>query len=206
MTRTIDIPTFQAAVVRNCSPTLAGIKPASLFTYPGVYAHRMVRARPRQSQIAEYACSTLSPSANRELDPLGIHLSVLVWRPAERSCTHIGLIASPLTLLTRAPKRRSPRRATTPTICHYALRTWASRITLASNNAAECACGQNPMRIGPSSQLQQRLHLRVSARNRLLPWISLRRRARVYRPARRELQDLWGLEGLHKCRAGACDV
>lgn len=40
MTRTIDIPTFQAAVVRNCSPTLAGIKPASLFTYPGVYAHQ----------------------------------------------------------------------------------------------------------------------------------------------------------------------
>ena len=39
MTRTIDIPTFQAAVVRNCSPTLAGIKPASLFTYPGTYAH-----------------------------------------------------------------------------------------------------------------------------------------------------------------------
>ena len=40
MTRTIDIPTFQTAVVRNCSPTLAGIKPASLFTYPGVYANQ----------------------------------------------------------------------------------------------------------------------------------------------------------------------
>lgn len=39
MTRTIDTPTFQAAVVRNCSPTLVGIKPASLFTYPGTYAH-----------------------------------------------------------------------------------------------------------------------------------------------------------------------
>lgn len=63
MTRTIDIPTFQAALVRNCSPTLAGIKPASLFTYPGVYAVKTARAQPRQSKIVERVCSTLSLSA-----------------------------------------------------------------------------------------------------------------------------------------------
>ena len=68
MTRTIDIPTFQAAVVRNCSPTLAGIKPASLFTYPGVYADRRRLDRNcDQSKNAEHACSTLSPGATASL-------------------------------------------------------------------------------------------------------------------------------------------
>ncbi len=67
MTRTIDIPTFQAAVVRNCSPTLAGIKPASLFTYPGVYAHQDGSDATASSQNAEHACSTLSPSATASL-------------------------------------------------------------------------------------------------------------------------------------------
>ena len=38
MTRSIDIPTLETSLVRYCSPTLAGIKPAALFTYPGVYA------------------------------------------------------------------------------------------------------------------------------------------------------------------------
>ena len=51
MTRTIDIPTYQTAVVRNCSPTLAGIKPASLFTYPGVYANQ--NGKPGAAHIEE---------------------------------------------------------------------------------------------------------------------------------------------------------
>ena len=81
MTRTIDIPTFQAAVVRYCSPTLAGIKPASLFTYPGTYAHG--DGSTATETIAERRARLLNVIAqcNRELDPLGIHLSVLVWRP-----------------------------------------------------------------------------------------------------------------------------
>ena len=81
MTRTIDIPTFQAAVVRNCSPTLAGIKPASLFTYPGTYAHG--DGSVATETIAERRARLLNVIAqcNRELDPFGIHLSVLVWRP-----------------------------------------------------------------------------------------------------------------------------
>lgn len=63
MTRTIDIPTFQAAVVRNCSPALAGIKPASLFTYQAPTPTGTARPQPKPSQNAEHACSTLSPSA-----------------------------------------------------------------------------------------------------------------------------------------------
>ena len=78
MTRTIDIPTFQSALVRNCSPTLAGIKPASLFTYPGVYAHQ--DGSSATGPIAECRARLLNVIArcNHELEPLGIHLSVLV--------------------------------------------------------------------------------------------------------------------------------
>jgi len=67
--------------VRNCSPTLAGIKPASLFTYPGTYAHG--DGSTTTETIAERRARLLNVIAqcNRELDPLGIHLSVLVWRP-----------------------------------------------------------------------------------------------------------------------------
>ncbi|MFR7669766.1 MAG: DUF3793 family protein [Collinsella sp.] len=81
MTRTIDIPTYQTAVVRNCSPTLAGIKPASLFTYPGVYANQ--NGKPGAAHIEERRSRLLAVIAqcNRELQPLGIHMSVLVWRP-----------------------------------------------------------------------------------------------------------------------------
>ena len=81
MTRTIDIPTFQAAVVRNCSPTLAGIKPASLFTYPGTYAHG--DGSTATETIAERRARLLNVIAqcNRELDPLGIHLSVPSQKP-----------------------------------------------------------------------------------------------------------------------------
>ena len=81
MTRTIDIPTFQAAVVRNCSPTLAGIKPASLFTYPGVYADQDGSSVTAAIEDRRARLLNVIAQCNRELNPLGIHLSVLVWRP-----------------------------------------------------------------------------------------------------------------------------
>ena len=114
MTRTIDIPTFQAAVVRNCSPTLAGIKPASLFTYPGTYAHG--DGSTTTETIAERRARLLNVIAqcNRELDPLGIHLSVLVWRPCGALVyAYQAKKSSPPISQTLASKRRSPRKATT---------------------------------------------------------------------------------------------
>lgn len=81
MTRTIDIPTFQAALVRNCSPTLAGIKPASLFTYPGVYARQDGSSATAAIEDRRTRLLNVIAQCNHELDPLGIHLSVLVWRP-----------------------------------------------------------------------------------------------------------------------------
>ena len=142
MTRTIDIPTFQAAVVRNCSPTLAGIKPASLFTYPGVYANQDSSAT--TATIAGHRSRLLKVIAqcNHELDPLGIHLSVLVWRP----CGALIYAYRPKNL---ASYFADPRAKTALAREGYdtdnlpsCLVHLASRITLASTNAAECACGQ----------------------------------------------------------------
>ena len=142
MTRTIDIPTFQAAVVCNCSPTLAGIKPASLFTYPGVYAHQ--DGSDATASIAERRARLLNVIAqcNRELNSLGIHLSVLVWRP----CGALVYAYRPNSLATYLA---DPRAKTALAKEGYdtgnlsaCLVHLASRITLASNNTAECACGQ----------------------------------------------------------------
>ena len=139
MTRTIDIPTFQAAVVRNCSPTLAGIKPASLFTYPGTYAHG--DGSTATETIAERRARLLNVIAqcNCELDPLGIHLSVLVWRP----CGALIYVYRPADLMRYLS---DPRAATALVAEGYdvhnlpaSLVHLAARITLASSNTAESA-------------------------------------------------------------------
>ena len=139
MTRTIDIPTYQTAVVRNCSPTLAGIKPASLFTYPGVYANQ--NGKPGAAHIEEQRSRLLAVIAqcNRELQPLGIHMSVLVWRP----CGALIYVYRPANLVRYLS---DPRAATALAAEGYdaydlpaSLIHLAARITLASSNAAESA-------------------------------------------------------------------
>lgn len=142
MTRTIDIPTFQAAVVRNCSPMLAGIKPASLFTYPGVYADQNGSSVTAAIEDRRAHLLNVIAQCNHELNPFGIHLSVLVWRP----CGALVYACRPNSLATYLA---DPRAKTALTKEGYdtgnlsaCLVHLASRITLASNNAAECACGQ----------------------------------------------------------------
>lgn len=142
MTRTIDIPTFQAAVVRNCSPTLAGIKPASLFTYPGVYADQDGSSVTAAIEDRRACLLNVIAQCNHELNPFGIHLSVLVWRPcgalvyAYRPNSLATYLADPRAKTALAKKGYD---AGNLSACLVHL---ASRITLASNNAAECACGQ----------------------------------------------------------------
>lgn len=142
MTRTIDIPTFQAAVVRNCSPTLAGIKPASLFTYPGVYADQDGSSVTAAIEDRRARLLNVIARCNHELNPFGIHLSVLVWRPcgafvyAYRPNSLATYLADPRAKTALAKKGYDTGNLSA---CLVHL---ASRITLASNNAAECACGQ----------------------------------------------------------------
>ena len=142
MTRTIDIPAFQAAVVRNCSPTLAGIKPASLFTYPGVYADQDGSSVTAAIEDRRARLLNVIARCNRELNPFGIHLSVLVWRP----CGALVYAYRPNSLATyladpRAKTALAKKGYDTGNLSACLVHL-ASRITLASNNAAECACGQ----------------------------------------------------------------
>lgn len=142
MTRTIDIPTFQAAVVRNCSPTLAGIKPASLFTYPGVYADQDGSSVTAAIEDRRARLLNVIARCNHELNPFGVHLSVLVWRP----CGALVYAYRPNSLATyladpRAKTALAKKGYDTGNLSACLVHL-ASRITLASNNAAECACGQ----------------------------------------------------------------
>ena len=144
MTRTIDIPTFQAAVVRNCSPTLAGIKPSSLFTYPGAYASQ--NGKPGNPHIEARRTHLLAVIAqcNRELQPFGIHTSVLVWRP----CGALIYVYRPADLMRYLS---DPRATTALAAAGYDIHNLpaslvhlAARITLASSNATESACADVP--------------------------------------------------------------
>lgn len=81
MTREITKQALEAAIVRNCSPMLAGLKPACLFTFPGVFL-----AQCEHVDKQELACSNraklleeLEP-CTKALAPSGISLRVLTWR------------------------------------------------------------------------------------------------------------------------------
>ncbi len=144
MTRTIDIPTYQTAVVRNCSPTLAGIKPASLFTYPGVYANQNGKSGAAHIEERRSRLLAVIAQCNRELQPFGIHTSVLVWRP----CGALIYVYRPADLM----RYLSDPRATTALAAEgydvhnlpASLVHLAARITLASSNATESACADGP--------------------------------------------------------------
>lgn len=81
MTREITKQALEAAIVRNCSPMLAGLKPACLFTFPGVFlaqgehVDKQGLARSNRARLLE----ELEPCA-KALAPSGISLRVLTWR------------------------------------------------------------------------------------------------------------------------------
>lgn len=117
-------------------------QPASLFTHPGIYAHQ--DGSSATAPIADQRARLLNVIAqcNHKLDPLGIHLSVLVWRP----CGALVYAYRPHSLATYLA---DPRAKTALAKEGYdtdnlpiCLAHLASRIALASTNAAECACDQ----------------------------------------------------------------
>ena len=81
MTRSIDIPTMETSLVRYCSPTLAGIKPAALFTYPGVYACENGDDPFGAIQVRRELLLKVLATCEDLLRASGIRLRVLVWRP-----------------------------------------------------------------------------------------------------------------------------
>lgn len=81
MTREITKQALEAAIVRNCSPMLAGLKPACLFTFPGVFL-----AQGEHVDKQELACSNRAKlleeleTCAKALAQSGISLRVLTWR------------------------------------------------------------------------------------------------------------------------------
>lgn len=74
MTRTIDAPSLERALVRHCSPTLAALKPASLFTFPGNFVDGPEGLqRKAELSAALAACADQIASAR-------IAVRVLAWR------------------------------------------------------------------------------------------------------------------------------
>lgn len=83
---TLDIDSFERAIVRHCSPTLAGMKPGCLFNVPGEFAadadeepaaqlDAWRRARELCSQLDE-----LVAQERRRLEPSGVTLLVVARR------------------------------------------------------------------------------------------------------------------------------
>ena len=86
---------FEEALVRHATPTLAGLKPASLFTFVGSFALDR-RASSHRDQHHPSSCVDLAgwecvrarrralldivETCNRELSPAGVAVHVLVWR------------------------------------------------------------------------------------------------------------------------------
>ena len=128
--------------MRNCSPTLAGIKPASLFTYSGAYANQNGKLGVAQIEERRSRLLAVIAQCNRELQPLGIHMSVLVWRP----CGALVYVYRAKSLTTYFEDSRAQTALASEGYDTRDLSTClvhlASRITLASNNVAECACSQ----------------------------------------------------------------
>lgn len=85
---TLDIESLEHAIVRHCSPTLAGMKPASLFNVPGAFAAD-ADERERDSMQAWQEARELSErldrivaAVRRRLEPSGVRVLVI----ARRAC------------------------------------------------------------------------------------------------------------------------
>lgn len=82
MNRPIDIETLERSLVSYGSPTLAGIKPAALFTFPGTFdcdRHAEPSAKRAVVERREQL-SAVVDQASRKLAAAGIELRILVWR------------------------------------------------------------------------------------------------------------------------------
>ena len=79
MTYAIDAPTLEAAMVRHCSPTLAALKPASLFTFPGRFVPEDPRSEKEVAVRRRSLCAVVA-GCNAELRECGIAVRVLAWR------------------------------------------------------------------------------------------------------------------------------
>lgn len=79
MTWPIDVQALERAIVRNCSPTLAALKPASLFTFPGSFT---AEAPEDQSEANAHRQAFLEAVkyCQRQVSDAGVSIRVLAWK------------------------------------------------------------------------------------------------------------------------------
>ena len=140
MTRSIDIPTLETSLVRYGSPTLAGIKPATLFTYPGVYACETGEDAFGAIAARRELLLRVLATCEDELAGSGIRLRVLIWRP----CGALIYAYRPfeLTCYLSDPRAARPLSDLGYDLADLdaCISNLAERIAAASKSAAECAC------------------------------------------------------------------
>lgn len=73
MTWPLDTKTLEQAIVRHCSPTLAALKPASLFTFPGSFFSSELNGNRTALVRAIEGCKA-------QLDTSQVDIRVLAWR------------------------------------------------------------------------------------------------------------------------------
>ena len=72
---------FEEALVRQCAPTFAGIKPANLFNYVGVFARTARNPEPAEAlERRRDALLGIVRECNERLADAGVRVEVLVWR------------------------------------------------------------------------------------------------------------------------------
>ena len=146
MTRAVDTETFETALVRYCSPTLAGLKPAALFTYSGVYATEPGATQPEIDDVNRHRKALLGiiSLVQQKLADVHIKIDVLVWR----GCGALVYVYRPTELraylldpLASIPLQRAGYDPDDPEGCIPML---AARIAQASKHEAECAFARTP--------------------------------------------------------------
>ena len=75
-----NVSELEQAIIRNCSPTLAGLKPASLFTFPGSFIEDGDAKAPNRAIENRSHLRRAADACARQLATAGIRLRILVWR------------------------------------------------------------------------------------------------------------------------------
>lgn len=79
MTWPIDVQALERAIVRNCSPTLAALKPANLFTFPGSFT---AEAPVDQSEASAHRQAFLEAVryCQRQVSSAGVSIRIMAWK------------------------------------------------------------------------------------------------------------------------------
>ena len=79
MTWPIDVQALEQAIVRNCSPTLAALKPASLFTFPGSFTAQTPSDQD-EANARRQAFLEAAKYCQRQVSSAGVAIRILAWK------------------------------------------------------------------------------------------------------------------------------